>query len=317
MRRILWLIAVVGCGGGDDGAVVDAPGGGDGSGLVDAAPIFRGDPLIDVGQVELIKGGFQFTEGPQWRDAEGDLVFSDIPANTIHRYLPRDGDANTGDVTELRMPSNMSNGLAIDAAGALLAAEHGSRSVTRGDTPLAERFETKRLNSPNDLVIARDGSIYFTDPPFGISDNQRELDFMGVFRIAPDGRLTAERRGALSERPNGIGLSPDGRTLYVADSGTGEVSQFAVAADGTLGPRAPFVDTAGGADGLTLDAAGNVFVTTTAGVEVYAPDGRRWGAIAVPMKPANCAFGGADRRTLYITAGSGLYRVRLAHPGLL
>ncbi len=259
----------------------------------------------------LVDGGYMFTEGAQWREAEGDLVFSDIPANIVYRYVPG------GTPTELRNPSGNANGNAIDGIGALISAEHGTRSITRTvtgtTTALASVFETKKLNSPNDVVVASDGSIYFTDPPFGIQDNQRELDFIGVFRLS-GATLTAEHRGALAERPNGIGVSPDGTRLYVSDSSDGKVYAFAITA-GSLGPRTLFASTAGTPDGLAIDVAGNVFVTAAQGIEVFAPDGSKWGAIAVPEQPANCAFGDADHQTLYITARTSLYRVRLANPG--
>jgi len=273
-----------------------------------------GDPLAGAGAVELVQGGFQFTEGPQWRDTEGDLVFTDIPGNTIYRYTPGGPPPAV-----LRNPSNNANGLAVDGTGALLAAEHGSRSVTRTGTPtpVARLFEGKRLNSPNDVIVADDGTIYFTDPPYGIpAGQQRELDFMGVFRVAPDGVLTALHRGPLTARPNGIGLSPDGRTLYAADTDDGNLYRFPIDDAGAVGARALLVATSGNPDGLAIDIAGNLFVATATGIEAFSPSGARWGAITVPMQPTNCAFGDADHRTLYITARTGLYRARLAHPGL-
>ena len=284
----------------------------DGSSTLDAAPadvVQIVNPLVGAGDVELVDGGYQFTEGPQWRDAEGDLVFTDIPANTIFRYVPG-GSAPVS----LRMPSEMANGLAIAPDGALWAAEHGSRTVTRDAVAMATMFEGSRLNSPNDVVIATDGTAYFTDPPFGIGDQPDELTFMGVFRLSGT-TLTAEHRGGLAERPNGIGLSPDGARLYVAYSNDGVVYRFGIQADGSLGSREPHATTSGSADGLAIDGAGNVFVTSSSGVEVFAPDGSKWGTIAVPEQPANCAFGDADHKTLYITARTSLYRVRLAAAG--
>jgi gluconolactonase len=256
--------------------------------------------------------GFQFTEGPQWHD--GRVLFTDIPANTIYEVPPG------GAVTVAFQPSGNANGLAVDAVGRLFAAEHGTRRVSVRDgamqTTVADAYDGKKLNSPNDVVVAGDGTVYFTDPPYGINDGQRELDFMGVFRVAANGTVTAEYRGGLAERPNGIGISPDGGRLYVADTSNGVVYRFAIGADGALGTREPHATTAGGADGLAVDEAGNLFVASSAGIEAFAPDGSRWGAIAVPMQPSNCAFGGADGRTLYITARQSVFSVQLANAGL-
>jgi gluconolactonase len=307
---VLGIGAGVGAGagcGGKDPAAIDAPAGADAS-VVDA-PDF-GDPLAGRGNVELVQGGYMFTEGPQWREAEGDLVFSDIDGNTIYRYQPG------GSPMPLVRPSNNSNGLAIDGNGALLAAEHGMRRVSRDGVTIASSFENKMLNSPNDVVVADDGTIYFTDPPYGLDMTPSQLGFMGVFRIAPNGVLTAEFRGSDKARPNGIGISPDGRTLYVADTDDGKVYKHPIQPDGALGAREVLVTTSGNPDGFAIDIAGNLFVTTRTGVEVFSPAGARWGVIPVPMQPANCAFGDLDHRTLYITARTALYRVRLEHPGL-
>jgi gluconolactonase len=313
-----WLIAsalAAGCDGDPatlpDAAIADAPSADGPPADSPDGPGGGGDPLIGVGTVERVQGGFMFTEGPQWRDTEGDLVFTDIPANTIYQYVPGPGAA-----TVLTRPSANANGLAVDAAGMLYAARHGARDVTRAGVAIASTFEGDRLNSPNDVVVADDGTVYFTDPPYGIQPPAAELDFMGVFRLSPSNVLTAEHRGPLSARPNGIGLSPDGTTLYVADTADGEVYRFPVGPDGALGTRTVHASTAGGADGLAIDEDGNVFVTSTAGVEVFSSTGEAWGTIDVPEQPSNCAFGDADHRTLYITARTSLYRVRLANPGL-
>jgi gluconolactonase len=310
MVRWLPILALAACGGGGDKPVIDGP-----LDDIDApatpidAPMF--DPLVGVGTAAVVQGGYMFTEGPQWREATSDLVFSDIPANTIFKYT------GTGAPTLFKMPSNNSNGLAIDGAGKLVAAEHGSRSVTRDGTAIATIFETKKLNSPNDVIVADDGTIYFTDPPYGIPSGQsQELTFNGVFRIAPNGTLTAEYRGSTASRPNGIGISPDGKTVYVADTQDGKLWKYPVGADGALGAREMLAMTAGGPDGLAIDTGGNIFVTTSGGVEVFSPTGQRWGNIATPIQPANCAFGDADHKTLYITARTTLYRVRLANAGL-
>ena len=306
MRLTLLLaLAVVGC---DDGggAGIDAPGG-DASGG-DAPATF--DPLAGAGAVELVRGGYMFTEGPQWRAAEGDLVFTDIPANTIYRLVPG------ATPTVLRMPSSNANGLAVDEDGALIAAEHGSRSVTRDAVAIASMFEGAQLNSPNDVIVADDGTIYFTDPPYGLGGTPSALGFMGVFRLPPGGPLVAEHRGAAPSRPNGIGLSPDGSMLYVADTADGMLYAFPVGAGGALGARTVLAQTAGNPDGLAIDTGGNILVATAAGIEAFSPTGARWGSLAMVEQPSNCAFGDDDARTLYITARTSVYKVRLAHAGL-
>jgi gluconolactonase len=298
-------LLLVACGGSGGTVVPDARDESDAS-----VPMF--DPLPGIGNVEMVQGGYMFTEGPQWRESTGDLVFSDIPANTIYRY------SGSGAPVVHRMPSGNSNGLAIDSQNGLVAAEHGSRSVTRDGAAIASTFEGKPLNSPNDVVVAADSTIYFTDPPYGLSNpNLSAQQFNGVYRLLPGGSLFADYRGDLNAtRPNGIGVSPDGKTLYVADTQDGKVYKFAIAGTGELSGRTMFVMTQGNPDGLAIDTGGNLFVTTSGGVEVFSPAGTRWGNIATPMAPANCAFGDADHKTLYITARTALYRVRLANPGL-
>ena len=310
MKRLVSMILLAACG--DDGAATSD------SSVIDMSVVsvdapFAGDPLIGVGSVEIVQGGYMFTEGPQWREATGDLVFTDIPANTIYKYTPGGGAPIVH-----RMPSGNSNGLAIDGNGALIAAQH-NRTVTRdGSTVIASIFEAEQLNSPNDVIVHPDGTIYFTDPPYGLSGGQNASDlmFMGVFRLQTDSTLTAEHRGASGERPNGIGLAPDGSAVYVADTADGKLWKLTRNTDGTLAARVMLAQTAGGADGLAVDAAGNIFVTSSMGIEVFAPSGTKWGRIQVPMKPANCAFGDADHKTLYITAQTTLYKVRLANAGL-
>ncbi len=286
------------------------------------------DPLVGRGEVEVVGEGYGFLEGPQWMPDDGVLVFSESDLTrpwaeqpgTIYQLA--DGD----EITAFRKSSSAYNGLALDPQGRLLAAEPGARRVTRTEpdgtvNPIADRFEGARLNEPNDIVVRSDGTIYFTDPLF--EQSAAELDFRGVFRIAPNGDLTAERRGAISESPNGVALSPDESLLYVADTYAQTVRVFDVAADGSLSDGRGFATTAGFPDGMTVDAVGNLFVASVGfGIEVFAPDGTRWGTIPLPnpgldgRQPSNCAFGGADRRTLYITANEVLYRVTLPHPGL-
>jgi len=310
------LLTVAACGGGEGGGDPDAASGDDGDPIdcvcPDGPPV---NPLDGIGQVTMVGSGYMFTEGPQWRAGAGDFLFSDIAGNTIYRW------PGTGAPVQFRNPSSNSNGLALDLSGSLLACEHGMRRVSRGDGPapstVVATFEGSRFNSPNDVTVRSDGTIYFTDPPYGIPDNQRELSFMGVFRIAPGGNTTtAEHRGALSDRPNGIALSPDERLLYVGDSEAHVVRVFDVATDGSLSNRRMFVTPANTPDGMAVDADGNLFVATSAGVQVYSPAGTLWGVITVPMQPSNVAFGGADARTLLITARTNVYRVTLARPGL-
>ena len=298
-----------------DGGGIDAAEPSDGG--ADAGPFDAGpppDPLDGVGAPELVEGGFDFLEGPQWRVAEGDLLFTDIPANTVHRL-----DA-TDTVSNFRTPSANTNGLEIDPMGRVLMAEHSGRQVTRtvdGTTieAVASTYMGDRFNSPNDLVARSDSTIYFTDPPYGLM-GPREIDFNGVFRVEPDGTVHAEWEGALSSRPNGIGLSPDESILYMADTASGDITAWDVASDGSLSGERLFASTAGGPDGMAIDVWGNVWVTSSDGVEVFAPDGSRWGNIDFPMQPANCAFGGDDRMTLYVTARTALYRVSVPVVGI-
>jgi gluconolactonase len=299
--RVLLALALVACGNEPSDQCRDICLGDAGPDAPDAPY----NPLDGIGNVELIQGGFMFVEGPQW--AGDKLLFSDIPANTIYQYA-------NGTVSVFKMPSGNSNGLAFP--GNLYAAEHGTRSVTRDGVAIASMFEGKKLNSPNDVVVVLDlvtwdTSVYFTDPPYGIQANQQELAFNGVFELEGT-TLTALHRGALTERPNGIGVSPNQSTLYVDDTVDGGLYTI----DLSTKARAKLATTAGGADGLAVDGQGNIFVTSNAGIEVFSPTGTKWGTITVPKKPANCAFGDADYNTLYITAQDSLYKVRLAHPGL-
>jgi sugar lactone lactonase YvrE len=269
------------------------------------------DPLAGRGKVELVSEGYGFTEGPQWMPKDGVLRFT--ADNTIFQVAANDK------VTTFRKPSNGANGLGLDPQGRMLTAEADARRVTRTEndgtvTPIAQRFEGHRLNQPNDIAVRSDGTIYFTDPAFGDADTAAELDFHGLFRIAPGGQLTAERRGAVTELPNGVVLSPDERRLYVSDSGHALVWVFDVASDGSLSKARTFVH-ADEPDGMAVDLAGNLYVAAMNGIAVFAPGGKLRDTIVVPRIPSNCAFGGADGRTLYITAREGLYRMKLAHPG--
>ena len=267
-----------------------------------------------TGQVEKIAEGFLFVEGPLWKDGVG-LLFSDINGNTIYRW-----SADSGVAVYLR-PSGGSNGLAFDHQGRLLAALQGSRQVIRIDqngtkTVLASLFQGKRLNSPNDLVVKSDGSIWFTDPPYGISSSLEELHFYGIFRISPSGDLQLVDKTLT--RPNGIAFSPDERKLYVGDAEVRVISVWDVVSDSTLVNKRTFgaIAPAGYADGMKVDAAGNLFATGLLGIWVFAPDGKLLDTIRVPGQTTNCNWGDSDRKTLYITSGAAVYRTRPTITGI-
>lgn len=304
--------------------------------------IERLDPRFDKlvprdARLEKLAGGCKWTEGPVWVPAGGFLLFSDIPNNVVNKwqegqgisaFLKPSGYAGTAPFTG-REPG--SNGLLLDKDGNLLLCEHGDRRVTRVDmktkkkTALADRYQGKRLNSPNDLVFHSNGDLYFTDPPYGLpkhyDDPARELDWCGVYRLKPDGTLTLLTKEMT--RPNGIGLSPDEKTLYVANSDPKLAiwKAFPVKEDGTLGPSRVFFDATkwfgkkpGLPDGLKVDQAGNLFATGPGGVLVFAPDGTHLGTLLTGVPTANCAFGG-DGTTLYVTANHDIARIKLTTKG--
>ena len=271
------------------------------------------EKVVGDARVEKVAGGFQFTEGPVWVP-DGYLLFSDIPASIIYKWTPGSASAEV-----YREPSGHSNGLTLDAQGRLLACEHDRRvSRTEADgmvVALAERYEGKRLNSPNDIVVKSDGSIYFTDPPYGLPKQEAdsELGYNGVFRLAPDGTLTLLDDSFV--RPNGLAFSPDERVLYVDDTQRQQIRAFDVQPDGTLANGRVFAELVkpgaeGRPDGMKVDVRGNVFCTGPGGVWVYAPGGEHLGVIETPQAPANLAWGDDDLKSLYITARTGLYRVR-------
>ncbi len=295
-----------------------------------AVPVFRPNSSLVAGQaqtattpdppnviapgakVEKVAGDFGFIEGPVWRK-EGYLLFTDIPRNRIMKWHPKDG------VAVFREPSEQANGLALDAKGRLLACEHKARRVSRTEadgkvTTLVDKFEGKRLNSPNDLTFGRDGSIYFTDPPYGLPQQKegKEVDFNGVYRLTPKGELTALAKDF--DRPNGIAFAPDRKTLYVADTAKRHVRAFDVKADGSLANGRVFAEVPG-PDGIKVDVKGNLYATGQGGVWVFDKQGKKLGVIATPETPANCGFGDADFKTLYMTARTGLYRIRLQVAG--
>jgi gluconolactonase len=272
--------------------------------------------LVSSGDPELLATGFQFTEGPIWI-SDGYLLFSDIPADRIFKW------SNASGVEIWREPSGQSNGLTIDLGGRLIACEHGNRRVTRTEpdgvvVPLAERYQGKRLNSPNDVVVKSDGSIYFTDPPYGIEPEEREQPCNGVYRILPDGTL--ELLVDDFDRPNGLAFSPDESVLYIDDSPRRHVRAFDVRSDGTLHNSRIIADMdhpqPGSPDGMKIDQEGHLYVAGATGIWVFEPDGVLLGVIVPPERPANCAWGDEDRKSLYITARTSLYRIRVTVPGL-
>lgn len=265
--------------------------------------------------LETISSEFEFTEGPLWHP-DGYLLFSDLRRSQILKWDPVKG------VSVVRDPSQRANGLLLDHKRRLVAAEHESRRVSRTEADgkvvtIADRYDGKRLNSPNDVIEARDGALYFTDPTFGLPQGKvgKELDVSGVYRLAPDGKLTLLVSDF--DRPNGLALSPDGKILYVADSTHNHLRAFDVKADGTVAngrvfaTLTPWPESEGHPDGLKVDAQGRVFATGAGGVWVLDSSGAVLGVIDTPKATTNVGFGGPDGKTLFITARSDLYRIRL------
>jgi len=299
--------------------------------------IVRVDPALDAivpanATVEKVAGGFQFTEGPLWRPSEKRLWFSDVLGNVLRAVTP-EGQVEVliehaaGHSTAPAGSYIGPNGLLAEKGGAVLMAQHASRRIVRigADrqmTVVVDRFDGRRLNSPNDLAYGPGGALYFTDPPFGLvkqdEDPAKELDFNGVYRFA-GGQIGALVRDL--GRPNGIAFSPDLRTMYVSNTEAARkvIMAYDVSSDGTVANGRIFADgtavTAPGMpDGLKVDTRGNVFATMPGGIWVIAPDGRHLGTIRAPEVAANCGWGD-DGRTLYITAETSVYRIRLNAAG--
>ena len=294
------------------------------------------DLLAPDAQIEVLASGFEWAEGPVWDRRGGFLLFSDIPNNVVMKWHPKDGisvfmkpSGYTGVAPYGREPG--SNGLLMDPQGRLILMEHGDRRVARlepdgGQRTLADNYQGRRLNSPNDGVLHSSGAIYFTDPPYGLPKNwddpRRELDFCGVYRLAPDGSVTLLTREMT--RPNGIAFSPDEKTLYVAQSDPQRAVwlAFPVKDDGTLGPSRVFADVTamvekypGLPDGMKVDRQGNLWATGPGGVHIYTPAGVRLGRIETGEATANVGWGD-DGSTIYITADMYLCRVKTKTKGL-
>ena len=259
-------------------------------------------------KLEKVAGGFRFTEGPVWMP-EGHVIFSDIPANQLKKYQPGQ------EVTVFREPSHNANGNTIDLEGRLVSAEHGARRVSRtlanGNVEtVLEEFEGKKFNSPNDVVVKTDGTIWFTDPDYGLAGRDREIDGNWVYRHDPKSKKTTVLAKDF-DKPNGLCFSPDEKKLYVADSGAPKhIRVFDVQADGTVSNGKVFckIDR-GGPDGIRSDADGRIWSSAGDGVHVFTAEGELIGKILCPEAPANLCFGGKDFKTLYITARTGFYKI--------
>jgi gluconolactonase len=309
----------------------------------------RKDPALDEilspdSKLEKIADGFAFTEGPIWIDAgnpaiapdlaEGFLLFSDPNENLIYRCTPY-GDVQIyktksgysgEDIGEFFQPG--SNGLTTDSQGRLTACQQGNRRIVRIEkngvtTVLADRYEGKRLNSPNDLVYRSDGTLYFTDPPFGLpkflDDPRKELNFSGVFMVK-NGKLQLVNKDFTG--PNGLAFSPDEKFLYIGDWDDQKkiVNRYPVNADGTLGKGELFYDMTSAPgedaiDGIKVDQQGNVYVSGPGGLWILSPAGQHLGTLRAPEHPHNMNWGDVDHRTLYLAAQTGIYRIRLNVPG--
>jgi gluconolactonase len=308
-------------------------------GLIErASPAF--DRLVAPGaRIERLTTGFGWSEGPLWIREGRYWLFSDVARNRIHRWTDADGlsvflepsGAAGPDLSAFREPG--SNGLIRGADGSVLMADHGNRAIARLDlatrrkTLLATHYNGRRFNSPNDLVLARSGAIYFTDPPYGLAGIDRsplkEQPHNGVYRLDPDGRVTLI--DASLSFPNGVALSPDGHTLYVSNSDPSRAIWMAYTLDqeGNVVSRRIFADATDQAtaqfpglpDGMAVDRAGNLFATGPGGVWVFTPGGAMIGRIVTGAPVANCKFG-EDGRSLFMTSGGMIARVRTRTRGL-
>ncbi|MDB5423903.1 MAG: gluconolactonase [Phenylobacterium sp.] len=272
--------------------------------------------------VERLATGFDFTEGPVWHPTGKFLIFSDMPGDHMRRWTPDEG------ITTFRKPCNMANGNAYDRTGRLVTCEHASSRVTRTEpdgavTVLASHYQGKELNSPNDIVVRSDGTIFFTDPDFGRRERfgiprESELAFRGVYLIRPDGELKLLADDF--DQPNGLCFSRDEKTLFVNDTPRRHIRAFQAVGDGVSGGEV-WAETGGAAhertpDGMKIDTDGNLFCVGPGGIHVFDEGGARLGVILVPEDVANFAWGEDDLRSLLITATSSLYRVRVEVPGL-
>jgi gluconolactonase len=354
MRAVLWLVPFVGL------VSLMTAAGGEKKSYPTFGKIVRLDPGLDKllapdAKLEKLAGGFVWTEGPVWVKDGDYLLFSDIPNNVINKWKEGEG------ITKFIFPAGYSgtkrkigvagdepgtNGLRLSPQGELYACQHGDRRVVRldaklgGDTKpmignenvpwktVADKIMGKRLNSPNDLVFAKNGDLYFTDPPYGLEkhdkDPARELDFQGIYRVKKGGKL--ELLTKEMSRPNGIALSPDDKTLYVANSDPEKAvwMAYTIGSEGKLGAGRVFYDSGkwvghegkpGLPDGLKIDTQGNLWATGPGGVLIFTPNGKLLGVIETGTNTANCAFGD-DGSTLYIAANHDIARIKTMTKGL-
>jgi gluconolactonase len=303
--------------------------------------IVRKDPRFDKlippnAVIEKLTDGLDWCEGPVWVPKGKFVLFSDIPKNIIWKW--KDGEGKSVWMTpagytgiKRRVGEPGSNGLTLDSDGRLVMCEHGDRRVTRLEkdekkTVLADKYDGKRFNSPNDLVYKSNGDLYFTDPPYGLEKNwddpARELEYCGVYRLSKDGQITLLTKELT--RPNGIAFSPDEKTLYIAVSDPDKAVWMAynVKPDGTLGKGKVFFDSTdwvkekkkGLPDGMKVDKDGNLFATGPGGLHVFAPDGTLLGTLATGVATANCNWGD-DGSVLYIAADKSLCRIKTSTKG--
>jgi len=273
-------------------------------------------------QIEQLVTGFRFVEGPVWYPGQNALLFSDIIGNTMYRWSEREG------VSVFRKPSNMANGNTLDVEGRLLSCEHATSRVSRTDTDgnyeiLATHFEGWELNSPNDIIVSRNGNIFFTDPasgrgvPYGV-EREQELDFQGVYKLNPDNQeLTLLADDFVL--PNGLCFSQDESRLFVNDTRRQHIRVFDVNADQTICNSRVWASTDGDlpgvADGMKLDSAGNLYSSGSGGIHVFAPDATPLGVIRTPEVAANFTWGGENLTELFMTASQSIYRLRVKIPG--
>jgi len=291
--------------------------------LLAFASTAAGQSVVESGAaVQKLAGDMKFTEGPVWIPTQKKLVFSDIPNNRLMQWNAEKG------LSVFREDSQQTNGNILDLEGRLISCQHAARQLIRTEadgaiTVLAAQYDGKRFNSPNDAAVKSDGTIWFTDPPWGLN-GKGEIPGHWVFRLDPATGAVVPVIKDLA-MPNGIVFSPDESRLYVADTGghprhpdpafhalPGRVYCYPIK-DGQLGDKLFHME--GGSDGMAVDVKGNIYTTHGKAVHVYDPDGKKLEEIPVPEAPANCTFGGEDFRTLFITARTSLYSVRLTNPG--